>query len=79
MIPERNELKNTDIVLADFSKWAEEELAITNMIWDANWAHLNYIFIDRDLFSKGVIDKLRENGFTVVIGQGDAARIKISW
>lgn len=77
MIPKKEDLK--EIVLANLGDWAEEELAITNMIWDANWAHLNYIFVDRDLFSKGVIDKLRENGFTVVIGQGDVARIKISW
>jgi len=77
MIPKKEDLKET--VLANLNDWAEEELAISNMIWDANWAHLNYIFVDRDLFSKGVIDKLRENGFTVVTGQGDVARIKISW
>ena len=77
MIPKKEDLK--EIVLANLSDWAEEELAITNMIWDANWAHLNYIFVDRNLFSQGVIDKLRENGFTVVTGQGDVARIKISW
>ena len=77
MIPKKEDLKET--VLANLNDWAEEELAISNMIWDANWAHLNYIFVDRDLFSKGVIDKLRENGFTIVTGQGDVARIKISW
>ncbi len=77
MIPKKEDLKET--VLANLNDWAEEELAISNMICDANWAHLNYIFVDRDLFSKGVIDKLRENGFTVVTGQGDVARIKISW
>ena len=77
MIPNKSELYG--IVKADFSKLAIEEVAISNLIWDANYAHLNYIFVDRGLFSQEVIDKLRENGFTVVSGQGDVARIKISW
>lgn len=77
MIPNRSELYG--IVKADFSKLAIEEVAISNLILDANYAHLNYIFVDRGLFSQEIIDKLRENGFTVVTGQGDVARIKISW
>lgn len=77
MIPNRSELYG--IVKANFNKLAIEEMAISNLIWDANYAHLNYIFVDRGLFSQEVIDKLRENGFTIVTGQGDVARIKISW
>ena len=79
MIPTREELKDTDIVLGDFTKQGDQELALANLIWNAHWSHMNYIFVDRNLFSQGVIDKLRENGFTIVTGQGDIARIKISW
>lgn len=63
---------------ADFSKPAEEELAITEMIQDAYWAHQNYIFIDKGTFSQETIDKVKNAGYNVVIGYGDVARIKIS-
>ena len=64
---------------ADFSKPAEEELAITELIQDAHYAHQNYIFIDKGSFSQETIEKVREAGYNIVIGYGDVARIKISW
>ena len=64
---------------ADFSKLAEEELAITELIQAAHYAHQNYIFIDKGTFSQETIDKVKNAGYNVVIGYGDVARIKISW
>lgn len=64
---------------ADFSKPAEEELAITELIQDAHFAHQNYIFIDKGSFSQETIENVRNAGYNVVIGYGDVARIKISW
>lgn len=64
---------------ADLSQWSEKELAISTMIQDAQWAHMNYMFIDKNLLRQEDIDKLKENGYNVVVGQGEAARIKISW
>lgn len=68
-----------NITQADFSKPAEEELAITELIQDAHWAHQNYIFIDKGTFSQETIEKVHKAGYNVVIGYGDVARIKISW
>lgn len=79
MIPKRTELEETDIVLADFTKWADQDLAIANMIWNAHWAHMNYIFVDKNLFSQETLNKVKEAGYNLVIGYGEAARIKISW
>lgn len=64
---------------ADFSQWSEKELTISTMIQDAQWAHMNYVFIDKNLLRQEDIDKLKENGYNVVVGQGEVARIKISW
>lgn len=64
---------------ADFSKPAEEELAITELIQDAHWAHQNYIIIDNGSFSQETIDKVKNAGYKVVIGYGDDTCIKISW
>ena len=64
---------------ADFSKPAEEELAITELIQDAHWAHQNYIIIDKGSFSQETIDKVHDAGYKVVIGYSDDTCIKISW
>lgn len=55
------------------------ERAIEQLIYSANFAHLNYVFIDKNLLSPERINQLKELGYTVVIGYGDTARIKISW
>lgn len=64
---------------ADFSKPAEEELAITELIQAAHYAQQNYIFIDKGSFSQETIEKVKNTGYNVLIGYGNIARIKISW
>ena len=40
---------------------------------------LNYVFVNKDTLSNDLIDELKQAGYSVVIGQGEEARIKISW
>lgn len=64
---------------ADFSKPTEEEFVIGQLMQVANYAHQNYIFIDKGTFSQETIEKVCKAGYNIVIGYGDVARIKISW
>ena len=41
--------------------------------------HMNYVFVDKNIVSSSVIEDLKKSGYSVVIGQGEVARIKISW
>lgn len=40
---------------------------------------INYIFIDKNMITNETIAELKQHGYSVMVGQGEAARIKISW
>jgi len=40
---------------------------------------VNYIFIDKGMITDETIEKLKNCSYSVVVGQGETARIKISW
>jgi len=40
---------------------------------------LNYVFVDKNTLSTDLINDLKQSGYSVVVGQGEEARIKISW
>ena len=40
---------------------------------------LNYVFVNKDTLSNELIDELKQAGYSVVVGQGEEARVKISW
>jgi len=40
---------------------------------------VNYIFIEKGMITDETIEKLKNCSYSVVVGQGEAARIKISW
>lgn len=40
---------------------------------------LNYVFINKDTIDASLVEELKEAGYSVVAGQGEEARIKISW
>lgn len=40
---------------------------------------LNYVFVNKDTLTSDLIDELKQAGYSVVVGQGEEARIKISW
>jgi hypothetical protein len=54
-------------------------LSLEQLIMSAQVNHINYVFIDKNLVSSDLIDNLRDLGYTLVIGQGEISRIKISW
>ena len=52
---------------------------IEYLIIQAYKNHMNYVFVDKNIVSPSVIEDLKKNGYSLVIGQGEVARIKISW
>lgn len=40
---------------------------------------LNYVFVNKDTLSNELIDELKQAGYSIVVGQGEEARVKISW
>ena len=40
---------------------------------------LNYVFVNKDTLSSSLLDEVKQAGYSVVVGQGEEARIKISW
>ena len=73
------DLRNVDVVL-DRKDGDENYLdAIAHYVMYANLLGQHYVFIDRNILYSEIIDKLRDAGYNIVIGQGDVARIKISW
>lgn len=40
---------------------------------------LNYVFVNKDTLTSDLVDELKQAGYSVVVGQGEEARIKISW
>lgn len=53
--------------------------SLEQLIMAAQINHLNYVFIDRGLVSSELQNELRNLGYSVLVGYGDVARIKISW
>lgn len=40
---------------------------------------LNYIFVNKDTLDSSLLDEVKQAGYSVVVGQGEEARVKISW
>ena len=53
--------------------------SLEQFIMAAQINHINYVFIDRNLVSSELQNELRNLGYSVLVGYGDVARIKISW
>ena len=53
--------------------------AVCDMIVAAKNLGINYIFIDKNVVDDTLINLLREKGFSILIGMGANARVKISW
>lgn len=45
----------------------------------AAWNGMNYTFFDKYLIDQADITSLRLEGFGVVVGMGEHARIKVTW
>ena len=55
------------------------EYSLEHLITAAQTNHINYVFVDRKLISTELMDLLRIKGYSIVTGQGEVSRIKISW
>ena len=53
--------------------------AVCDMIIAAKNLGINYIFIDKSVVDDKLINLLKEKGFSILIGMGTNARVKISW
>lgn len=62
-------------------KWIGEsvELPLEQFLKYAQELGINYVFIDKTDRNIKIIEDLRKLGYNIIIGYGDAARIKISW
>ena len=52
---------------------------IAQQINTAAWNGMNYTFFDKYLIDQADITSLRLEGFSVVVGMGEHARIKVTW
>lgn len=61
------------------AKLLDRKSSLLNLIDAAYKFGLNYIFIDKWMIDDDTIDGLKKGGYSVIVGQGEKARIKISW
>ena len=61
------------------AKLPDRKSSLLNLIDAAYKFGLNYIFIDKWMIDDDTIDGLKKGGYSVIVGQGEKARIKISW
>lgn len=40
---------------------------------------LNYVFVNKNTLTSKLLDEVKQAGYSVIVGQGEEARIKISW
>ena len=53
--------------------------SLESFIMSAQVSHINYVFLDKELVKPELIDDLKSLGYSIVVGQGEEARVKISW
>ena len=73
------DMKKFGIYNVTNAKLPDKKLLLFNLIDAAYKFGLNYIFIDKWMIDDDIIDGLKSGGYSVIIGQGEKARIKISW
>jgi len=59
--------------------YVKNELLVKNIINLHKELGMNYLLIDKGLLSPDSIDTFIREGYSVVVGYGDKARVKISW
>lgn len=60
-------------------KLPDRKSSLLNLIDAAYKFGLNYVFIDKWMIDDDTINGLKVGGYSVIVGQGEKARIKISW
>lgn len=72
-------MKSHGIYNVSNAKLPDMKLLLFNLIDAAYKFGLNYIFIDKWMIDNNTIDGLKRGGYSVIVGQGEKAKIKISW
>ena len=74
-----NNIKKLGIYNVSNAKLPDRKSLLFNLIDAAYKFGLNYIFIDKWMLDDDTINGLKSSGYSVIVGQGEKARIKISW
>ena len=74
-----NNVKKLGIYNVTNAKLPDRKSLLFNLIDAAYKFGLNYIFIDKWMINDDTIIGLKSGGYSVIVGQGEKARIKISW
>ena len=61
------------------TKLPDRKSSLLNLIDAAYKFGLNYVFVDKWMIDDDTINGLKVGGYSVIVGQGEKARIKISW
>ena len=72
-------MKKLGIYDVQNAKLPDRKSSLLNLIDAAYKFGLNYIFIDKWMTDDDTIDGLKRGGYSVIVGQGEKARIKIGW
>lgn len=72
-------MKKLGIYDVQNAKLLDRKSSLLNLIDAAYKFGLNYVFIDKWMADDDTIDCLKNGGYSVIVGQGEKARIKISW
>lgn len=74
-----DDMKKLGIYNVSNAKLPDMKLMLFNLIDAAYKFGLNYIFIDKWMIDDDTINSLKIGGYSVIVGQGEKAKIKISW
>ena len=74
-----DDMKKLGIYNVPNAKLPDIKSLLLNLIDAAYKFGLNYVFIDKWMIDNDTIDGLKSGGYSVIVGQGEKARIKISW
>ena len=72
-------MKKLGIYNVQNAKLPDRKSSLLNLIDAAYKFGLNYVFIDKWMIDDDTIDDLKRLGYSVIAGQGERARTKISW
>ena len=72
-------MKKLGIYNVSNAKLPNTKSLLLNLIDAAYKFGLNYAFVDKQMIDEDTIDGLKRGGYSVIVGQGEKARIKISW
>lgn len=74
-----DDMKKLGIYQVSNAKLPDKKSSLFNLIDAAYKFGLNYVFIDKWMIDDDIIDGLKLGGYSVIVEQGEKARIKISW